>query len=72
MREWFTVFRAFSLKEAHGAPRLARATHAAARHNALTHQLKFRAFPAPGAAQERINGCVFFTQHLAEIGRKGL
>jgi hypothetical protein len=71
-RKWLTVFRAVSLKEAHGAPRLARATAAVAGHNALTQQLKFRAFPASGAAQERINGCVFFTQHLAEIGRKGL
>ena len=61
-----------SLKEAHGAPRLARAASAIVRHNALTQQLKFCSFLASGIAQERINGCVFFTQHLAEIGRKGL
>jgi hypothetical protein len=66
------MFRAFSLKDAHAAPQLTRAAHAIARHKALTQQLKFRSFPASGAAQERINGCVFFTQHLAEIGRKGL
>jgi hypothetical protein len=49
-----------------------RDTHARDRRNALTQQLKFRSFPASGAAQERVNGCVFFTQHLAEIGQKGL
>jgi hypothetical protein len=72
MPEWLTAFRRFSPKEAHAAPRLARATRAIARHNALIQRLKSREFLAFGTAQQRINDCVFFTQHLAEIGRKGL
>jgi len=72
LRGGVTAFRAFSLKVLHGAPRPARVTPAAARRNALTQQLKSRSFLTFGAAQERINGCVFFTQHLAEIARKGL
>jgi hypothetical protein len=66
------VFRAVSPNGTHGTPGRMRDTHARDRRNALTQQLKFRSFPAFGAAQERVNGCVFFTQHLAEIGQKSL
>jgi hypothetical protein len=41
-------------------------------YKTLRSQTKYELLAARFAAHWRINGCVFFTQHLAEIGQKGL